>query len=81
MEYQLSLLEKVCKEFAFKSCAKLNELLSGGRRLPPDLFLTALIGVVEDLIEEARIKELADIVKLLDEVRRDLEWSLREAVE
>ncbi len=81
MDYQLSVLEKVCRDYAFKSCGKLGELLSGGRRLPPDLFLTALIGVVEDLIEEAKIKELADLVKLLDEVRRDLEWSLREAIE
>ncbi len=81
MEHSLGVLEKICEEHRFKACTKLSELLSGGQRLPLDLFLTALIGVVEDLIEEAKAKGLVDVVKLLEEVGRDLEWSLREAVE
>ena len=81
MEYQISVLEKICAKYGFKSCGKLNDLLSGGRRLPPDLFLTALIGIVEDMVEEAEAKDLVDVVNLLEEVRRDLEWSLREAIE
>lgn len=81
MEHQISVLKKVCSDHNFRGCSRLNEILSGEHRLPPDLFLTALIGVVEDLIAEARDKGMDGLASILEEVRRDLEWSLREAVE
>ncbi|GAB6148458.1 hypothetical protein [Stetteria hydrogenophila] len=81
MERWLGLLERVCGEYGFKSCGRLGELAGGGGRLPPDLFLAALVGVVEEMLGEARARGLTEAVALLDEVKRDLEWVLREVVE
>ena len=81
VEWAVERLRRLCAAHGFRACKRLDDLLGGSARLPPDLLLQALIGVAEDVEREARERGFGEAAREAGELRVDLEWALREAVE
>ncbi len=75
----LEKLLELCKSLTLTSCGRLRELVESAHRLPEDLFLQALAGILRDLEEEARDAGASELADLAAEARRDAEWALRES--
>ena len=77
----IRLLEDVCSRHSFSACGRLEEIKVKADAAPAGLLLTALLGVIDGIVEEARSRGLDDVVELVEDARRDVEWMLREALD
>ena len=60
-------------------CGRLERLLEEPYRIPEDLLLQALSGILGDIEEEARRMGNEGLAERASEARRDVEWALRES--
>ncbi len=60
-----------------EACSRLRGLLDAPGRIPEDLLLQAVAGLLEEVEAQARREGLEDLATAASEARRDVEWALR----
>jgi hypothetical protein len=75
----LGRVRSLCERAELRGCKRLSELLDSAGRVPEDLLLQAIAGVLEEIEEEAGNAMLEELAEAAREARRDVEWALRES--
>jgi hypothetical protein len=67
---------RLCEDSGLPQCGRLRELAEAAGRLPEDLYLQALAGLLGEVEEEARRRGIGELAEAAAEARRDAEWAL-----